>query len=37
MARKAPRITKATAQKIANNPRTPPGLKKYWAKRVKSM
>ena len=35
--RKAPVMTKATIRKILANPRTPAGLKKYWAKRLKAM
>ena len=35
--RKAPKMTKATMQKIANNPKTPAGLKAYWKKRLKAM
>ena len=32
--RKAPKMTKATMQKIVNNPKTPKGLKAYWKKRL---
>jgi hypothetical protein len=35
--RKAPVMTKAIIKKILANPRTPPGLKKYWRKRLKAM
>jgi len=35
--RKAPVMTKAIIKKILANPRTPPGLRKYWAKRLKAM
>lgn len=31
------KITKATALKIIANPKTPPGLKKYWETKVKSL
>ena len=37
MARKAPRMTKETKKKICSNPRTPPGLKAYWRKRMAKM
>lgn len=37
MARKAPRMDKATIRKIVNNPRTPAGLKAYWRKRLAKM
>lgn len=37
MPRKAPKITKAGIRKMLANPRTPPGLKKYWRKKLKAM
>jgi len=37
MARKGPRMTKETVRKIVNNPRTPPGLRAYWRKRLAKM
>lgn len=29
------KVTKETAKKIVNNPKTPKGLKNYWAKKYK--
>jgi len=37
MARKAPRMTKETIKKLLANPRTPPGLRAYWKKRLAQM
>jgi len=31
------KMTKETMRKIANNPKTPKGLKAYWKKRLKAM
>jgi len=33
--RTAPKITKETAEKIIENPKTPKGLKNYWKKKFK--
>lgn len=35
--RKAPRMTVAIIKKMLANPRTPPGLRAYWQKRLKQM
>lgn len=37
MKRKGPKMTKETIRKIIRNPKTPPGLKAYWKKRLKAM